>query len=70
VLVARAGGHLPASGRRQPVRPRVRTVQSSFVRDDAVEASAVVAYGPRSRALAMRFERKAQRWVCTALEFA
>jgi hypothetical protein len=69
-LVARAGGHQPGLRRVQPVRPRVVSVHTCFVRPDAVEASAHVTYGARSRALAARFERRDQRWICVALEFA
>lgn len=68
-LVARAGGHLPGIARVQPVRPRVLSVHSCFVDAQRVEASAHVKYGERSRAVATRFERRADRWICTALEF-
>ena len=70
VLVARAGGHAPGVQRVQPVRPHVVSVHTSFVSDSVVEASARVRYGARSRALALRFEHKPDRWVCTAMEFA
>ena len=70
VLVARAGRHAPGQGRVQPVRPRVHGVHTCFVSPDAVEASVHVKYGPRSRAVAARFERRERRWTCTALEFA
>jgi Family of unknown function (DUF6459) len=70
VLVARAGGHQPGVRRVQPVRPHVVTVHASFVSPTAVEASARVRYGNRSRALALRFERRRDRWLCTAMEFA
>jgi hypothetical protein len=69
-LVARAGGHLPGQGRVQPVTPRVRSVHASFVSADVVEASVHASYGPRSRAVAARFELRRNRWICTALEFA
>lgn len=69
-LVALAGGHQPGLARVQPVRPRVRSVHSCFVDDGVVECSVHVAYGERSRALALRFERRAQRWICTAADFA
>ena len=69
-LVARAGGHLPGQGRVQPVTPRVRSVHASFVSPEVVEASVHATYGPRSRAVAARFELRNNRWVCTALEFA
>ncbi|NYD40965.1 Rv3235 family protein [Nocardioides panaciterrulae] len=69
-LVARAGHHLPGQGRVQPVRPQVRGVHTSFVSPDVAEVSVHVRYGHRSRALAARFERRGDRWLCTALEFA
>jgi hypothetical protein len=69
-LVARAGGHQPGLARVQPVRPRVLSVHTCFVRPDAVEASIHVKYGERSRALAARFERIEQRWLCAALDFS
>jgi hypothetical protein len=70
VLVARAGGHTPGAARVQPVTPRVRSIHTSFVAPHVVEASAHVAYGHRSRAVAARFELRKNRWICTALEFA
>jgi len=73
-LVARAGRHQPGRGRVQPVRPRVQAVHTCFLSADAVEVSVHVRYGPRSRAVAARFEqrtdRRGRRWCCTALEFA
>jgi hypothetical protein len=70
VLVARAGGHQPGVGRVQPVRPHVESVHTSLVSPMVAEASARVRYGARSRALALRFERRGERWLCTAMEFA
>jgi uncharacterized protein DUF6459 len=70
LLVARAGGHQPGVRRVQPVRPHVESVHTSLVGPAVAEASARVRYGARSRALALRFERRGDRWVCTALEFA
>ena len=70
VLVARAGGHQPGVARVQPVRPQVVSVHTSIVSPAVAEASARVRYGARSRALALRFERRGDRWLCTALEFA
>lgn len=70
VLVARAGGHTPGAARVQPVSPRVRSIHTSFVAADVVEASVHATYGPRSRAVAARFELRKNRWVCVALEFA
>jgi hypothetical protein len=70
LLVARAGGHQPGVGRVQPVRPHVQSVHASFVSPTVAEASARIRYGARSRALALRFEKRAERWLCTAMEFA
>ena len=69
-LVARAGGHQPGVGRVQPVRPHVVSVHTSVVSPGVAEASARVRYGARSRALALRFEKHHDRWLCTAMEFA
>lgn len=70
LLVARAGGHQPGLGRVQQVRPRVRSVHSCFLTDEIVECGVHVRYGERSRAVAARFERIDQRWICTALDFS
>jgi hypothetical protein len=40
------------------------------VSSDVAEVGAHVRYYHRSRAVAARFERHRDRWVCTALEFA
>lgn len=69
-LVARAGGHQPGLARVQPVRPRVLSVRTCFLRPDAVEAAVHIGYGERSRAIALRFERIDQRWICSALDFS
>jgi Family of unknown function (DUF6459) len=70
VLVGRAGGHEPGARRVQPVRPQVVSVHACFVSPVVAEATARIRYGARSRALALRFERRGDRWVCTAMEFA
>ena len=70
VLVARAGGHQPGLGGVSSFRPRVLSVRTCFVSDTAVEAGVHVRYGERSRAIAARFERIQQRWICTALDFS
>lgn len=67
-LVARAS--VRGGGRCDVVRPQVRSVHAGFVAHDVAEVSAHVRYGRRSRAVAARFELRAERWVCTALEFA
>lgn len=70
MLVARAGGHQPGRRPVQPVRPKVVSVRTCFVSATAVEAGVRVRYGERCRALAIRFEHRKDRWICTALEFA
>lgn len=70
LLVGRAGGHQPGLARVQPVRPRVLSVHTCFLSESVVEAGVHVRYGERSRALAARFERVQQRWICTALDFS
>ncbi|HWJ82104.1 MAG TPA: Rv3235 family protein [Nocardioides sp.] len=70
LLVGRAGGHQPGLARVQQVRPLVQSVHACFITGDVVEAAAHVRYGERSRALAARFERRDQRWLCTALDFS
>ncbi len=70
LLVARAGGHAPGVQRVQPVRPQVESVHTSVVSPGVAEATARVRYGARSRALALRFEYRGKRWLCTAMEFA
>ncbi|VXB12337.1 Rv3235 family protein [Nocardioides sp. AX2bis] len=69
-LVAHAGGHTPGVARVQPVRPRVLSVHSCVIADGVVDAAVHAAHGPRSRAVATRFERRRGRWVCTALDFS
>ncbi len=69
---ARAVGSLAgdADGRLRgpnPARPVVLGVRTAMVRADAVEASAHVRYGRRSRAVAARFEVVRDRWQCVAL---
>jgi hypothetical protein len=70
LLVGRAGGHEPGARRVQPVRPQVVSVHACFVSPTVAEASARIRYGTRSRALALRFEKRRDRWLCTAMEFA
>lgn len=70
LVVARAGGHQPGLARVQRPRPRVRSVHSCFITAGIVETSIHVQYGERSRAIAARFERTGQLWICTALDFA
>lgn len=71
LLVRTAAGTSPLSGRgRGAVRPVVVGTRTSLVREDALEASAHVRHGQRSRAVAARFEVVRGRWQCVALEFA
>jgi Family of unknown function (DUF6459) len=69
-LVARSVGRRPGQGGVQGTRPHVVGVHTCFVSDRVAEVSAHVRYGRRSRAVAARFERHRDRWVCSALEFA
>ena len=69
-LVARAVGRRPGHGGIQGTRPQVVGLRVCFVTERAVEVSAHVRYGQRSRAVAARFQRHRDRWVCCALEFA
>ena len=68
--VVAAAGTRPGAGRgTHRTRPVVRSVRTSLVRTDALEASAHVRYGLRSRAVAARFEVVRDRWQCVALEW-
>jgi Family of unknown function (DUF6459) len=59
-------------------RPRVRRVLTSAPAAGVLELTAVVGFGPRVRALALRLEREqpepsrpgSDRWCCTAIESA
>jgi hypothetical protein len=64
-LVARAAG----PGQRL-VRPQVRSVHVCRPAAETAEVSIHVRHGARSRAVAMRLERRGDRWQCTALQFA
>lgn len=66
--VVAASGTAPGQARGpNPARPVVVGVRTALIRTDAVEASAHVRYGRRSRALAGRFEVVRERWQCVAL---
>jgi hypothetical protein len=69
-LVAAAAGRRPGAGGIQSVRPQLAGLRTSFVSDACAEVSLHVRYGPRSRAVAARFELRRDRWQVTALEFA
>ena len=61
-------------------RPRIRRIMTSRPAARVVEMTVVVSFGPRSRALAMRFEHmparrpapgrpaRPERWLCTEIE--
>lgn len=49
-------------------RPRIASVHVCAPADGVVEASAGVETGTRRRAIALRFERNADTWRCTAME--
>ena len=59
-------------------RPKVRRVMTSAPAADVLEITAVVRFGPRVRAVALRLEREkarpyqqaGDRWCCTAIESA
>jgi hypothetical protein len=59
-----------ARGTRSPIRPQVRSVHVCRPSAGSAEVSVHVRHGARSRALAMRLERRDDRWVCTVLQFA
>ncbi|NED97311.1 hypothetical protein G1H11_18595 [Phytoactinopolyspora alkaliphila] len=48
--------------------PSVRSLRVCDVRPQVFEAAVVIQEGPRARALAMRFEMRDRRWLCTALD--
>ena len=65
-----AAGLAPDQVRRpQPTRPVVVGVRTALIRPDAVEASAHVRHGRRSRAVAARFEIVRDRWQCVAISW-
>lgn len=69
-LIGRASAALAGTRRMQPVRPRVHSVRTCFLGPDVVESAVHLHYGQRSRAMALRLERREDRWVCTALQWA
>lgn len=69
-LVRTAAVREPHARRIQQVRPQVASVHTWWLGPETVEVSARVRYGARSRAVAVRFERQAERWQAVALEFA
>jgi len=69
-LVRAAALREPAATRVQQVRPLVESVHTCWLGDEVAEVSARVRYGHRSRAVAVRFEQRSERWQAVALEFA
>jgi hypothetical protein len=82
--IQRLGPTLNAGQPAARQRPLVRRVVTSQPRDDVLEMTVIVGFGPRIRALAVRLERsvpdqtvpprtaadRATRWLCTAVEAA
>lgn len=58
-----------ASAGARTVRPQVRSIHVCRPTPTSAEVSVHVRHGGRSRALAMRMERRGERWQCTVLEF-
>jgi hypothetical protein len=70
VAAAGAAGTTTSRGRGpRATRPTLLSVRTSLVRRDALEASAHIRHGARSRALAARFELVDGRWQCVVLEW-
>jgi hypothetical protein len=67
--VAAVPGEAPIRRGPNPTRPVVVGVRTALIRSDAVEASAHVRYGRRSRAVAARFEVVRDRWQCVAISW-
>ena len=63
LLVRRATDHV------RSVRPQVRSLHICRPTPGSAEVSVHIRHGARSRALAMRMERRGERWQCTVLEF-
>jgi hypothetical protein len=51
------------------IRPQVRSVHACRPTPDSAEVSVHVRHGQRSRALALRLERRRGRWQCVVLQF-
>lgn len=67
-VVSRALGSVPRPADDRG-RPQVRSVHVCRPTASVAEVSVHVRHADRSRALAMRLERRADRWLCTVLEF-
>lgn len=63
-LVTRARGQAT-----RRIRPQVRSVHACRPTPDCAEVSVHVRHGDRSRALALRMERRRGRWLCVVLQF-
>jgi hypothetical protein len=63
-LVRRAAGPAP-----RIMPPQVRSVHVCRPSPEVAEVAVHVRHGNRSRALALRLERRSERWLCTVLEF-
>ncbi len=68
-VAAASGGATGQVRGPHPARPVVIGVRTALIRGDAVEASAHVRYGRRSRAVAARFEIVRDRWQCVAISW-
>lgn len=55
--------------RSRRTRPQVRSLHLCRPAADAMEVSVHVRHGQRSRAVALRLELRAERWICVALQF-
>jgi hypothetical protein len=58
-----------AAGPHRALPPQVRSVHVCRPSPGTAEVSVHVRHGHRSRALALRLERRGDRWLCTVLEF-
>lgn len=68
-IVAGAAGTTRSAGRGAgAVRPVLKSTHTQLVEDGVVEVAARARYGGRDRAVAARFEVRAGRWQCVALE--
>jgi hypothetical protein len=59
-----------SAARLQQVRPLVESSHTCWLEEFVAEVCVRVRYGRRSRAVAIRFEHRSNRWIAVALEFA
>jgi hypothetical protein len=52
----------------RPVRPAVHSIHVTEPQPDVAEVCAVIRFGPRRRAAALRFDGAEGRWLCTAVD--